>query len=93
MKHWATHHEDRPSLKRIEGQVRGVLRMLEEERYCVDVVNQIHAVINALYRVSERIFAKHLEHCVMEAFKSTSKKEKGQKINEIMAVLKNRRRR
>ena len=57
-------------LRRIEGQVRGVQRMVEEERYCIDVLTQISAVHESLRKVSERLLRAHLEHCVTSAVAS-----------------------
>ncbi len=51
------------SLRRIEGQVRGVLRMVEQDRYCVDVLTQINAVRAALHKVEEQILRDHVSHC------------------------------
>lgn len=84
----ATHEKELISLRRIEGQVRGVQKMIEEEKYCVDIVIQLHATINALYRVAEKIFARHLEHCVTAAFMGRSDREKRRKIEEIMDLVK-----
>jgi len=88
MEHKTTHKESLSALKRAEGQVRGIQKMVEKEKYCIDIVNQIHAVVNALYRVSEKILAKHIEGCVAETFKRSVRHEKTQKINELMAVIK-----
>jgi DNA-binding FrmR family transcriptional regulator len=57
-------------LRRIEGQVRGIQRMIEEERYCLDVLTQISAVHESLRKVSERLLRAHLEHCVTSAVSS-----------------------
>ncbi len=83
-----THREELVALRRIEGQVRGLQRMIEEKKYCVDIVTQLHAVINALYRVAEKIFGRHLQHCVTDAFSGHSEREKTEKIDEIMEVMK-----
>ena len=88
MKHKTTHTENLTALKRIEGQVKGIQKMIEEGKYCVDIMIQIHAATNALYRVTEKIFVKHVEHCVVDALKGKSEKEKLQKMNEIMDVMK-----
>lgn len=88
MQHKTVHNENLSALKRIEGQVKGIQKMIEKRKYCVDIVIQIQAAINALYRVAERIFAKHIEHCVVDAFKGKSEREKIQKINEIMDIIK-----
>jgi DNA-binding FrmR family transcriptional regulator len=87
VKHKTTHSEHSISLRRIEGQVRGIQKMVEEGKYCIDIVNQIHAVVNALYRVSEKILQKHIEHCIVDAFRSQSEREKNQKIEELMNII------
>ena len=69
------------ALRRIEGQVRGVQRMVEDRKYCIDILNQINAVKGALARVEERILKKHFQHCVTEAVQGTSEKEKQKKQN------------
>ncbi len=87
MKQRITHRENLPSLKRVEGQVRGIQRMVETEQYCIDIVNQIHAAVKALYGVSEKILLNHINGCVVSAFKSSSKLEKTKKVNELMHVI------
>jgi DNA-binding FrmR family transcriptional regulator len=89
MKHKTTHSENVVALKRIEGQVKGIQRMVDEGKYCIDIVIQIHASISGLYRVSEKILNKHIEHCVVGAFRGKSKKDKDAKIKEISAVIHN----
>ena len=74
-------------LKRIEGQVRGLARMVEEDRYCIDVVTQIAAVRAALRRVEEEVLRDHVAHCVERAVASGSKAEQRRKIAELMDVL------
>jgi len=74
-------------LKRIEGQVRGLARMLEEDRYCIDVVTQISAVSAALRRVEEEILRDHVAHCVEHAIASGDAKEQRKKVAELMGVL------
>ncbi len=88
MKHKTSHKENLNALKRINGQVKGVQRMIEDEKYCIDIVIQIHAAIHALHRVSDKIFIKHIEHCVKDAFLSKSDKKKTEKIDEMMKVIK-----
>ncbi len=83
-----THEKELAALRKIEGQVRGLQRMIEEKRYCIDIVIQIHAAVNALYRVAEQIFSRHLHHCVTDAFSGRSVREKTEKIEEIMEVMK-----
>jgi DNA-binding FrmR family transcriptional regulator len=74
-------------LKRIEGQVRGLSRMVEEDRYCIDIVTQIAAVRAALRRVEEEVLRDHVAHCVEHAVASGGKAEQRQKIAELMAVI------
>jgi DNA-binding FrmR family transcriptional regulator len=88
VKHRGNHKENVASLERIDGQVRGIQRMIEDERYCLDIIVQIHAATHALHRVGDKIFAKHIEHCVRDVFTGKSKREISGKIDEIMKVLK-----
>ncbi len=74
-------------LRRIEGQVRGLTRMVEEDRYCIDVVTQIAAARAALRRAEEEILRDHVAHCVEHAIASGDKDDQRQKVAEIMAVL------
>ena len=75
-------------LNRIEGQVRGIARMVDEDRYCIDVVTQIAAVRAALRRAEEEVLRDHVAHCVEHAIASGDKKDQRQKITELMDVLK-----
>jgi CsoR family transcriptional regulator, copper-sensing transcriptional repressor len=74
-------------LSRIEGQVRGLSRMVEEERYCIDIVTQIAAVRAALKRVEEEILRDHISHCVEHAIVSGNAAEQRRKVTELMDVL------
>jgi len=74
-------------LKRIEGQVRGLSRMVEEDRYCIDIVTQIAAVRAALRRVEEEVLRDHVAHCVEHAVASGNKAEQRRKIAELMDVV------
>ena len=74
-------------LRRIEGQVRGLARMVEEDRYCIDIVTQISAVRAALRRAEEEILEDHVGHCVEHAIASGNKREQRQKVNELISVL------
>ncbi|MCT8971590.1 metal-sensitive transcriptional regulator [Microbaculum marinisediminis] len=74
-------------LGRIEGQVRGIARMVAEDRYCIDIVTQIDAVRAALKRVEEEVLRDHVAHCVEHAILSGDKEEQRQKISELMQVL------
>lgn len=74
-------------LSRIEGQVRGLARMVEEDRYCIDIVTQIAAVRAALRRVEEEVLRDHISHCVEHAIVSGDASKQRQKIAELMDVL------
>ncbi|MBL8670751.1 MAG: metal-sensitive transcriptional regulator [Alphaproteobacteria bacterium] len=74
-------------LSRLEGQVRGVARMVEEDRYCIDIITQIRATRAALARVEEEILRDHVEHCVAHAIASGDAAERQQKIDELMDVV------
>jgi DNA-binding FrmR family transcriptional regulator len=74
-------------LGRIEGQVRGISRMVEENRYCIDVITQISAVRAALRRVEEEVLRDHVAHCVEEAIASGNASEQRRKVAELMEVL------
>jgi DNA-binding FrmR family transcriptional regulator len=74
-------------LKRIEGQVRGVSRMVDEERYCIDILNQIQAVKAALTRVEEQVLKSHAAHCVAHAIKSGNVKDQTRKFDELVELF------
>lgn len=79
-------------LSKIEGQVRGIAKMLEEKRYCIDIITQIAAVRAALQRVEEGILKDHVAHCVEHAIASGNKSEQRAKIAELMDVFARSRR-
>ena len=87
MKQLTTHDEQLEFLRKIEGQVRGIQKMIEEKRYCVDIITQIHSVIGALYRVENEVFKKHTQGCVVSSFKGKSEAEKEKKITEIVELI------
>jgi DNA-binding FrmR family transcriptional regulator len=74
-------------LSRIEGQVRGLSRMVEEGRYCIDIVTQISAVRAALKRVEQEVLRDHVGHCVKHAMQSNDTADQKRKIEELMDVL------
>jgi DNA-binding FrmR family transcriptional regulator len=74
-------------LSRIEGQVRGLSRMVEEDRYCIDIVTQISAVRAALRRVEQEVLRDHVSHCVKHAMQSDDLADQDRKIQELMDVL------
>ena len=74
-------------LKSIEGHVRGVTKMVENDAYCIDVVNQINAIQSALQKVSTMILDRHLHTCVTTAIRGDDSDERERVIGEIMDVF------
>ena len=74
-------------LRRIEGQVGGLLRMVQEDRYCVDVLTQINAVRAALHKVEQEILRDHVAHCVANAFASGDVLDQRQKVEELVDTV------
>ncbi len=82
-----THKEQLVYLRKIEGQVRGVQKMIEEKRYCVDILTQLHSVVGAILRVEDKVLEKHLHGCVSSALRGKSFLEKQKKIDEIINLI------
>ena len=80
-------HPARLRLRRIAGQVAGIERMLEEDRYCVDVLLQVAAVRAALDQVGKLILGSHVETCVAEAFASGDARARREKLDELLEVF------
>ena len=74
-------------LHRIEGQVRGIERMLEEDRYCIDILTQLSAVTTALDSLAFRILDDHVQHCVAGALASGDAAEAETKSEELLAAV------
>jgi CsoR family transcriptional regulator, copper-sensing transcriptional repressor len=74
-------------LSRIEGQVRGLSRMVEADRYCIDIITQLSAVRAALRRVEEEVLRDHVGHCVKHAMQSDDLEDQDRKIQELIDVL------
>ena len=79
------HKEEIPSLNRIEGQVRGIANMIDEEKYCIDILNQIKAVRNALTSIEGKILRRHMKECVKEALNDG--KGFDNKVEEVLKTL------
>lgn len=77
-----------PRIRRIEGQIRGISKMVEEERYCVDILTQIKAVRSALKSLEGKILEEHLNHCVHKAVSAGNSKESKQVIDELLLLIK-----
>jgi DNA-binding FrmR family transcriptional regulator len=82
-----TRKNARSRLARIEGQVRGLVRMIDDDRYCIDVITQIQAVRAALARVEHLVLQDHVGHCIANAVASGDEAERGRKIEELITVL------
>tara|TARA_B100000315_G_scaffold216105_1_gene215774 strand:- start:345 stop:623 length:279 start_codon:yes stop_codon:yes gene_type:complete len=74
-------------LRRIEGQIRGVIKMIENKRYCMDILQQTRAINAALRAVENNIMEDHMTSCVATALKSNKKKEQANKIKEVIGVM------
>ncbi|GAB4144497.1 MAG: metal-sensitive transcriptional regulator [Sphingomonadales bacterium] len=74
-------------LRRIEGQVRGIARMIDEGRYCIDVLTQLQAARAALARVEDEMLKDHTAHCVAEAIDSGNPAEQQTKFDELVELL------
>lgn len=81
------HYEELNRLRRIEGQVRGLQRMVEEDRYCIDILTQVRSARAALGRVSDSILRRHLHHCVAHALTSGNSTDREEKLQEVLSVI------
>jgi DNA-binding FrmR family transcriptional regulator len=79
-------------LKRIEGQVRGIQKMVEQGRYCVEVMTQIDAAAAALARVQDAVLESHLQHCVADALEGRDVGARREKVDEVVTLLRKYRR-
>ncbi len=77
----------RKRLSRIEGQVRGLAKMVEDDRYCIDIITQIAAVRAALRRAEDEILKDHVAHCVEHAVASGDRADQRDKIAELVALI------
>ena len=74
-------------LSRIEGQVRGIARMVEDDRYCIDILIQMQAVKSALKRVEEQVLKDHAAHCVADAIRKGDAKDQTRKFGELVDLF------
>ncbi len=74
-------------LRRIEGQVQGIQRMVEEEKYCVDILLQLTAVEGAVEQVQRLLLGRHIESCVADAIRSGSTRDRQKKVDELLDVF------
>lgn len=89
MKKQGTEHTTHlPRIRKIEGQIRGISKMVEEQRYCVDILTQIKAVRSALKSLEGKILEEHLNHCVHNAISAGSSKESREMVDELLLLVK-----
>ena len=81
-----SHKDQLKSINRIEGQVRGVAKMIDEQKYCIDILNQIKAIRSAISTVEGNILKKHLKACVKQTL--SSEKNFDEKMEELLKTLK-----
>ena len=86
--HHPSHETQLNRLRIVKGQVRGLQKMIEDRRYCMDIVSQLRAVSGALKQVELGILETHLQHCVQDALNSNDASEAEAKIQEIVQLLK-----
>ncbi|NQT95245.1 MAG: metal-sensitive transcriptional regulator [Candidatus Omnitrophica bacterium] len=87
------HKEQIAFLKKIEGQIRGVQKMIEDKRYCVDILIQLQSIAGAIFRVEDKVFERHLQGCVTQALRGKSDADRQKKVDEILVLLKKFRKR
>lgn len=83
-----THEEEIVRLKKIEGQIRGIQKMIREKRYCIDILTQLSSVAGAIKSVEENILERHLKGCVRHSFTEGNRENRQEKVEEIIQVLK-----
>lgn len=79
------HAENLPRLNRISGQLEGIKKMIEDGRYCPDIIIQLKAVRSAIRAIESNILAKHLQHCVVQSF--DSEEDRNKKIEELKTLF------
>ncbi len=84
---YPSHAEQLDRLGKIEGQIKGIRRMIEERRYCMDILPQLKAVYGALRQVELGVLETHINHCVQEAVQSRDQASIREKIDEVLRVL------
>jgi len=82
-----THEPELVRLSRIEGQVRGVKKMIEDKRYCIDILTQLSSIVGAIKSVQENILRRHLRGCLNESFTKGDREDQVRKIEEVIEAL------
>lgn len=83
----ASHLSQVERLAKAEGQIRGVIKMIEEERYCIDIVTQIKAIVSALKSVERSVVQQNIDTCVLRAIGAGNSKDKDRHLREITELL------
>ena len=81
------HQKNIVALKRIEGQVRGIQKMIADRRYCVDILTQLHSILGAIARVEDNVLHTHMDHCFTDTLRGKSEAQKRKKISEVVELL------
>ena len=74
-------------LRRIQGQIGGIEKMIQEDRYCIDILTQVSAVVSALRGVEDAVMQNHLNTCVADAMRSEDPREQQDKVDEVLTVI------
>lgn len=74
-------------LKKLEGQVRGISVMLDDRRYCMDILNQTRAIISGMKKIEDIILTSHLNTCVVDSFHSDNREDQNEKIDEVINLI------
>ena len=85
MKNHPSHNKQIAALKRVEGQIRGIINMVNEEKYCVDILYQIKAAKSALVSIESKILENHIESCVKNSLKNKNDVDK--KVSELLKLI------
>ena len=88
MKVYPSHKKHVDALRRIEGQIRGIQKMIEDKRYCVDILTQLSAVGSAVASVQNGILERHFDTCFATALEKGSATERKKKVDEVLKILK-----
>ena len=81
------HSDDLKRLSRIKGQLEGIERMIEDRRYCPDIINQVQASVSALRSLQRQLLDRHLHHCVASAFEAKDYRDRDMKIQELLDLI------
>jgi DNA-binding FrmR family transcriptional regulator len=87
-----THEQELVRLRRIEGQIRGIQKMIEEKRYCVDIMTQFTSIVGAIKNAEGNILERHLKGCIHQSFTEANKEDREKKVDEVVEALKRFRR-